>query len=216
MSHRFDSGAAAPSRTLLRQGIVRALGDLLTSEGKYLAAVLELPFAPVFGDQEDEAMLDQLVQGRSPTVAVALGNRQFEGRSTGGLEWSGEVIVHVFIIVKHQRSILSPLTGDAVAVANVTKDPGAETVMDHVFDRLAGTRIQVTPAFRTQLRPSSEECVMGGETWIVWEQVYTANFVRDVNPERDNPNRVTSVQTTHDLRPSPLAADLVSVTELDP
>lgn len=212
--HRFDSGANDASRTLLHRAVIDALRPLLRTEGYYLFEVFGIPAPIRFGDEDDEALLDQLLQGQSPVVGVALGRRQFHGRSSDEREWSGEIQVHVYVIVRHQHDLMSPVVGDAASATNVTQDPGANVVMDHVFDRLAGVPMLVAPSFKTTLRPFSEENALFGQTWAVWEQVYTAHFARDTNPNRDNPNLVTSIEVRHDQRPSADGPEVISLTEL--
>lgn len=197
MAHRFDSGMSMPVRTAVRAAAKSALAPLLKSNGRYLASLIDMPAPLRFGAPEDETVLNDLVAGNSPTVGIAIGRQNFTSVGTNGTAWRGTLTLNVYVCVRHQRSVMAALTGDVVSAADVTKDPGGETVLEHVFERLSGlsTGINVAPT----IRADSEEPAFFGVDWQVWEQSYTVATTWQLNPNRDVVEVVGEVQVNNKL-----------------
>lgn len=189
MAHRFDSGLATSMRAAVRSAAVAALAPLRKSNGLYLVDVIALPCSV----REDPGIVSDMVNGQSPLVGISCGSQRFSSsRSTDGTSWSGALRVVASILVRNQRNVMAALAGDVVSASDATKDPGAETVLEHVFERLAGaaTGVAVAPT----LRPDSEESVVFAEEWSIWEQTYIVDVDWTINPNRDETAVADSVQ----------------------
>lgn len=181
--------------------MVAALDPLTRGGGRYVATVVELPTTSRFASEADEQMLEDLVQGNSPAIGIGLGRQTFRtGRSTDGTSWRGDLELAIYVCVRHQRSVLAGLAGDAVAAADVTKDPGVETVLEHCFERLAGLETGVAPA--PKLIPDSEDLAYYGTGWQIWEQTYRVAVEMALNPGRDITDHVADVAADHRIEGS--------------
>ena len=213
MPHRFDSGLAAPIRARVREAILAALLPLTRGSGLYVATVVQLPTTFRFATEDDERLFDDLVAGNSPAIGVGLGRQTFrKGTGTGGRSWLGDLEVGIYVGVKHARSVLAGLAGDVASSANVTKDPGVETVLEHCFERLAGLQTGIDAAPR--LVPDAEDPIYYGAGWQVWEQTYRVAVELALNPQRDNTARVTDVQVDHRIEGSD-AQPVTTITVLE-
>lgn len=222
MAHSFDSGLPVPQRRRIREDIVTELRrdlELATLPGStgelYIAAIVELaaPFQPGDGDLEEH--LKESIAGRSPVIAVALGARAFASSSTDHRHWRGELQVHVFVCSSHSRGLLERLRGgDTPAVASNAADPGLETAMEHVFERLAG----FTPSEGShagELRPTREDFSYVGDDFTVVEMVFECDVLTDVNPHRALTQVADEVFHTHsdDVAGEPSELDVLSELE---
>lgn len=212
MPHRFDSGLDTAFRTAIRGAALAKLAPLRRSSGGYLGALVELPAPLRFGSDEDEAALNDLIAGNSPAVGIALGNQRFSSASTSGERWRSKLLLTVYVCVRHQRSMMAALAGDVVSAADITKDPGGETVLHHVFERLAGasTGIDAAPT----ITPDAEEPAYFGRDWQVWEQTYYVDVYWELNPNRDVTITVDGVEVTH-FNDSGGGTSVVTITGLE-
>lgn len=205
MPHAFDSGQTLSGRRLIRAQIVAKLAGLSSAAGLYAEAIVELPAPFDDGDDELLEMLNETFNGRSPAIAVALGERDFRSTGEGGSEWGGDLEVHVYVALRVGRGQLEQTKGDVVADADVTKDPGIETMLEHVFERLAGQRFNTAVGGAAaapqaaNLRPVSERVAYFGPDWLVWEQRYELYAQLDVNLLRGQTEKVLEVLADQDL-----------------
>ncbi len=225
MSHRHDSGLTRAQRSLIREAIVAQLAQLIVAtkpeanaegapEDKFVVAVRALP-QPVRleGDSVDEHVLDAL-QGGSPAICVALGNRRFESSGSDGRQWLGELDVHVYAVSSHARGMVDGrLAGDTVADGDSTKDPGLEVLCEHIFERLAGWPL--TAARADELRAVREEFLWVGDDFTVVEILFTTRVTTNVNPNRDRTVLVEVIETTHTDAAAGDPSDVVAETELN-
>lgn len=205
MPHTYDSGQTLSGRRLIRAQVVAKLGGLAKSAGLYAAAIVELPAPFDASDDELAEMLALALGGQSPAIAVALGDRQFEASGGNGDEWRGDLEVHVYVATRLQRGALEQTRGDVVADVDVTKDPGIETMLEHVFERLAGQRLRTAiggaaaAPMTAELRPQSERVVYFATDWLVWEQVYALDAQVDVDHLRGLATQLAEIDADQDL-----------------
>lgn len=221
MAHAFDTGAVKAGRTLLRDAVVAQLAQLTTAEGLYLVAVVPLP-APFRDDQDAFGhMLLDIVAGRSPVVAVALGDsKAMSGGAGYGDEWYEEVDVFAYCLSSHGASTLMRLTGDASSLASLAKDPGVEIAAEHVRERLAGWRPAVTGLLANELRPTTfEPDFYFGEDHTIARLTFTVQMRADVNRLRGFTQLLEGIDATHGEDDADAGAErptLTTGTDIDP
>lgn len=221
MSHEFDTGFVLPQRRKLREAIIARIREDLeiptkpTSTGElYLADVVELAAPFQQGDGDLEEMLKESIAGRSPVVAVALGSRSFRSTNTDERSWRGELQVHVYVLSSHARGLLERLRGgDEASEIDRAVDPGLETMMEHVFERLAGF---TPPDCRcAELRPNREDFPYVADDFSVAEMMFDVEIQTDVNPNRARTQVVTNIHTTHEDTEAGDPSDLEARTTLE-
>lgn len=224
MSHRFDSGLDRAQRRTIREAVIAQLGQLVVAtlpeandegaaEDKFVVAVAPLP-APItsFEDGDQGDFFRKAVDGRSPVICVALGDRAFNRTDMDGKQWLGALDVHVYVASSHRRSLMDRLAGDLVADDDDSKDPGLEVTCEHVFERLAGWPL---PTARAQeLVAVKEEFAWVADDFTVMELLFTTKVTTVTNPNRDRTVLVEVLETTHTDVVSGDPSDVVHETEL--
>lgn len=199
VAHAFDTGAATSGRTLLRAAICERLEQLTVAEGLYLAAVVPLP-AP-FTDDEGafEHMLKDIVGGRAPAVAIALGDGKISSGGAGYAdEWYAEVEVYAYAISMISSSTMLRLTGDALSASALAKDPGIETMLEHVLERLAGFKLTATGLSCNELRPLTIEPSFYFDPEVTIGRLsLTVRMRADVNRLRGFTQLLLGIDATH-------------------
>jgi len=203
MRLRFDSGLVIPKRTAIRTACVASLTDLLISSGTgYLSTILELPAPIRFGDPEDEHTINDLVSGRSPSVGIALGTQRFQSDSPDGTSLRGRLTVSAYVMVRQLRSVMAGVAGDVAEV-------GVEPILEHLLERLSG--IQVVDDGVLVL--DTEEPLLFGVDWQIWEQQYQVRSHYEINRAR-NGTLIKSVSADHIVDGSP-ATPVRTITTLE-
>lgn len=207
MAHSFDTGLAAPLRTLLRNGAITLLAPLLKTAGGYLAAVV--PWGGIirgYTDEDGIALIDQVMLGRVPSVAIALGDESLAPSGGTNFTYKGALEMDAYFYARNLRSITEGRTSiDAVGAADDTADPGLDVMMDHVRELLVGARAGSVPAIK-QIRPRSADELRTEDSFTLWVQRYEVTL--DVQINR---NRGIS-QLIHEFRTNVRAADGVAIT----
>lgn len=221
VAQAFDTGAATSGRQLLRGAICDQLEQLTRDEGLYMAAVIPLP-APFTDDDDVFAhMLEDIVAGRAPSVAIALGESKGKSGGAGyGDEWTVETEVFAYCICKSGADTMKRLTGDAVSALAVTKDPGVEVALEHVLERLAGFRPEATGLSCNELRPLSVEPAfyLDAETSI-GRIALTVKHRADVNRLRSFTQLLLGIDATHgedDADAGAVRPTLPTETDIEP
>lgn len=187
MAHAFDTGLAAPQRTLIQDGIVTLLAALLRPTG-YLQAVI--PFGGVvrtWTDADGVAMLAEELGGRKPSIAVAVGDLSSSPAGTGGFGFKEELEVLLYFVSDHARSITRGRTKiDTVGAGDVTKDPGLHVMMAHAKELVIGQRCGVSPSHPSikQVRPDREEELLTKPDLTIWLQTFRVTTTLTINPHR--------------------------------
>jgi hypothetical protein len=218
-SQAFDTGRTLPQRTELRNALVAKLSPLLLANGLYLLAVGKL--AKAWTGEHDEqglVLINQALQGRYPSMLVALGDASFKPVSIDGLIYRGEVSVHVYVASANPRGYddgrLSP---DVTSNADVHADPGIDAMLEHARQLLVGQDLGVNSAEEPRLH--GEQHVFTGEVFSCWEETFLVKLEVVINPDRSIVELVSSIDTKT-LTPTDVANPQVTivetVTELDP
>jgi hypothetical protein len=221
VAHEFDSGLTLPQRRKIREAIVARLREdleLATLPGStgdlYVAAVVELAAPYRQGDGDLEEMLKEAAAGRSPMIAVALGARSFAASNTDERSWRGPLQVHVYVLSSHRGGLLTRVRGgDAAAEASNAADPGLETAMEHVFERLAG--FAPPDCLAAELRPQSEDFPYVADDFTVAEIVFEVAVQTNVNPKRARTQVAVDILTTHSETEAGDPADLDALSTLE-
>jgi hypothetical protein len=211
----FDTGQRRPQRTLVRQHVLAALEPLLKSNGGYIHRIKPYPRPLRNLSGEDLDLLVSELQSQVPAIVVALGKKTYLHAGLQATEVIGELEVEVYALNAHQRAMVEGrLEQDAIATTSKTNDPGIETMLEHIEERLLGQDVGV--ATSVELRGKSEDEVATNQTHTLWCQVYTVHLERDVNPDRDAPGPITEVEVNGfpdgDVKSTPLTTTL---TELE-
>lgn len=221
-THAFDTGAAKSGRTLLRDAIVAQLAELTVAEGLYLAAIIPLP-AQFRGENSGafDHMLDNLIAGKSPVVAIALGEGKFlSGGSGFADEWAENLEVYAYCLSSLSAGTLLRMTGDASSLVALSKDPGVEICAEHVRERLSGWRPSATGLLAKELRPVNfEPDFYFGEDYTIGRLTFTVQMRADVDRLRGVTQLLLGVDATHGEDDADAGADrptLPTETDIDP
>jgi len=220
MSHDFDSGLHVPQRRKIRESIVAQLREDLDfasspqSQGaQYMRAIVELAVPLQVGDGDVEDLFRETLAGRTPAIAVALGARNFSSTGTDNREWEGVLTIHVYVVSSRAGGHMQRIRGADFASDNdATVDPGLETAMEHVFERLSG----FTPpgCHCAELRPRSEDFAYIADDFSIVDMTFETDVYTDINPTRRKSRLVESIQSTiKDSTAEPVA--VLSLTTLE-
>jgi hypothetical protein len=223
-AHAFDTGLLNSQRSTIRAALVTRLGALLKSNGRYMRSVQPLPRAyRGEGDEEGESILSTAFQGQAPALGVALGRKTYEAADIEAHIARGEITVTIYAVSQNVRAeVEGRLEMDKIGGASIDADPGIEAMLEHVEELLLGQSIPV--AGTTELRPVSEDEVQTFEDVTIWEQVYTLNVERQINPHRAATVVATEIEghhTPHDIEETapenlnPLVTTLAELEEPD-
>lgn len=224
MGHTFDTGLAKPQRSLVREAVAGRLADLLKAAEppRYLAAIKYLP-KPMRGqsDEDGKAMLIEVLQGQAPAIAIAIGRKQYDRTGPNTLEQVGELELVVYVTSAHGRDIVEGrLSQDVSAERTLTADPGIETILEHVEERLLGQELGIETV--SALAGGEEDEVATFKDMTIWSQSYTVTVDRTVNPARGITQLVTSAENRVGLDgvsgdlDAPENAFVTTVSTIDP
>lgn len=194
MPHVYDTGLAVPQRTAIRSAIVSRL-SLLKKPTLYLQAVDVLPGRLDGGDDETLGELANTLQGRTPAMLVALGRGDATAAGMPASTTRLEIEVLVYIANAHARgTVTGRLAGDAAA-ADVTKDPGIETMIEHAEELLLGRSLGVAGV--SEMRLDSEEPFYSDDLVTLWALTFKVRAMRDVNHNRSITTILTEIEASH-------------------
>lgn len=186
MAHAFDTELALAQRTVARRGAVTLLSGLLRANGGYLEAVE--PFGGVVRSYQDDVGIDeirQLLNGRSPSIAIALGDRSSRPGGIGGFTFKGSLELIVYFFSQNKRgTVEGRLEIDATGLATDTIDPGLDVVQEHVEELLVGQYPGAVKAIK-QVVPHAEELVISVADCTIWQQRYTVTIDRNIKANRN-------------------------------
>lgn len=197
----FDTNLAKPLRTLIRERLIAQLSPLLKRNGGYLAELK--PFGAVITGSGDDVHIDMLwdlLQGKAPAVAIALGDKQY---TAAGDQWryKGPLDIHVYVVLQHNRSPEARLAGDVVSEHNLSADPGGDVILEEIEQLLIGADLGIGPTVK-ELRPERERFVTAIEHYALFEQAYTCVVTRTINPaRRARTQQLDEIKTTGHLAP---------------
>jgi hypothetical protein len=171
MAHSFDTGAAKPQRTRIRQGAVSLLSGLKRPTG-YLVEVM--PTRLVVRSWRDEvgcAMLYATLV-RFPSIAIAVGDRSSEVKGIGGYQERGELELLLYHASNNARAgVAGRQEIDSGGLAADTADPGLDVIMDHAKELILGQRLDSGSDIK-QVRPDHEEQLYTAAPVEIWLQAF--------------------------------------------
>lgn len=209
MAHEFDTGLALPQRTLIRNGVITLLSGLLRANGGYLQGVVK--FGGVIRSYLDDRGIDQLwhaLMGRTPAIAVALGDRSGKPAGIGGQRGVGELELLIYFHTAHGRDyVTGRLEPDVAALASDAKNPGLDVMMEHAEELLVGQRVgaaavanpvgevnRATPSIK-QIEFAREEELRTEGAFTLWVHRYTVTVTRFANKLRNVDQIITELNT---------------------
>jgi hypothetical protein len=216
VGHRFDTGLGRAQRTVIREAVIARLAGLTRARGLYLRAVLPLP-RPLRGENDDEGLgiLADLVAGNLPTALVAVGRMTFEPTGMPAVQFRGALDLSVYIVSGHARSHDARLAGDVTSDVRRDADPGIDTMLEHSAELLCGTDLRLPTVY--ELRPLSEDEVITGADFAVWEQRYSLRVQRDIDANRGITRRIREIESQHVVDgATPANPVATAITRLEP
>lgn len=196
MSHAFDTGLSGAQRTLLRNGAVAVLAGLMRQAGGYLQAVI--PWGGVIRGHTDEIGIDELhaaFAGRSPAIAIALGDCALEPAGIGGFNFKGSLELLAYHYSNHPRDLeAGRLAIDAAGLTSDVADPGLDVIMEHTAQLLIGQRA-VLGATVKQIVPTREEELRTENAFSLWVQRYAVTVTRNINANRGLTQLLEEIRT---------------------
>lgn len=199
----YDTGLPRAQRTMLRAALAARFADLLKTNGGYLRTITTIP--KLIKGEDDLGWIGMRVQGGTPCVIIALGDKKYESVDIDDI-YEAEIDVTLYVCSAHARSVLEGrLETDVVAASDATADPGIDTILEHLEERLLGQAFDLggLESQRTSpMEPQAEnEFVTDGEI-TVWEQKYSVWVPREVNPNRAITQLNTSIETQTSIEPA--------------
>jgi hypothetical protein len=194
--HTFDTGLDKPQRELVRDAVLERLEPL---KELYLRTLKGI--AGTF-DRTDVDWFRKTIQGQTPAVLVALGRKAFApvgitGRHDGYL---ATLELHVYVLTDHMRAELARVAGDEPSRTDLTKDPGIETILEHVeelldgFDGYEDESNTVHP-----LIPADEDEVWHGDDFTIWRLRFTAKVERTLKRNKGVTQLIELIRTSHNV-----------------
>jgi hypothetical protein len=192
--HVYDHGGVKPQRTALRDALVARL-SLLKRPAMYLQAVVMLPTRI---NDPDDGTLYAALNGRAPAIAIALGRGEAAGGGMPASSARKNIEIAIYVVSSHGRgNVEGRLAGDVSSAADVTKDPGVETMLEHVEELLLGRDLGIPGV--AEIRPGTEDEVWSGEDMTIWEATYTVRVDRAINHNRLVTTLLTEIDTRHEV-----------------
>lgn len=201
---KYDTGLARAQRTLLRAAIAAQFSDLMLANGGYVRAIKSIP-RPLKDSEEELGWIGMHAQGQSPCIIIALGGKKYESVDVGADVYRANIDVAIYICSTNVRGLIEGrLETDTVAAGDATKDPGIDTMLEHVEERLLGQSFKLggLASQRTsEMDPESEDELFTNGELSIWEQKYSVWVPREVNPNRAITQLNTSIETQTSIAP---------------
>lgn len=191
--HEFDTGLAKPQRTLIQQRAVQLLTGLMRPAG-YLGAVI--PFGSVVRSYTDEDGVRQLVDAmsmRTPSIAVATGDRAFSVNGTTKFQYRSDIDLLVYFASDNARNAqIGRMEVDPIATTDLHQDPGLHIMMEHALELLVGQRALGSQTLK-QFQPVSEQELCTTSQVTIWLQVYKVLTMTTISEFRTATELLTSI-----------------------
>lgn len=171
-SHRFDSGASTPQRTLIQQGAVTLLSALKRPTG-YLAEVMAI--GGIVRSYTDAVDIEWLMKtfNRTPAIGVATGDRPFQVLGIGGRQALSECELLLYIATQHSRDMQrGRMESDSVGLANLNADPGLHVIMEHAIELMLGQYPTTLTGTVKQIKIVRESELATLPEITIWLQTY--------------------------------------------
>lgn len=184
MAHAFDTGLAAPSRSLIRTRALALLAPLAAPTG-YLAAVV--PFGAVVRSWTDDAGIDLLVEalsGRAPAIGVALGDGVSSPQGDR-FHFTEDVELLLYHVSNQARDLVTGrLATDVAGAASNQADPGLEVAMAHAKELLVGQFMHASSPAIKHCRPDREAELTSQGAITIWLQTFQVRLSYSINRNR--------------------------------
>lgn len=219
MALRFDTGAPKAQRTQLFDAIAAALGDLYRSAAppaylrptKRIARIVR-PSVNETHDGFGLKLVEDASQGNMPCVLVAFGDAKYSAQGLDPIDSQAELDVQLLVVSSHLGGMeTGRLAADTTANADATQDPGLDTMLEHVEERLMGQDLGVPGIHELRWHHVGE--VFTAPEYSVWEVRATALLERHVNPDRAETRVVTEIEADHKLDGVPAGGQLDPIVE---
>lgn len=191
--HEFATSLAKPQRTLIQQGAIAALAQLKRPIG-YLGSVIS--FGAVVRSYTDEEGVRELVDAmsmRTPSIAVATGDRTYQVTGTTKFQYKSEIDLLVYFASDNQRNAqVGRMELDVTGGQDVHADPGLHIMMEHALELLVGQRLGGSTSIKSVMPYSEQElCTTAAVT--VWMQVYRVLTMTTLSEHRTATDLLTSI-----------------------
>jgi hypothetical protein len=213
----FDSGQAKPQRALLVDAIAAKVADLMRVNGRYLRLVARIARIVEKSIKETHDMfglhlVEEASLGNMPCLLVALGHAPYTPQSTDPIDMSAELDVQLLIVSSNLGGyVVGRLAPDVASDATATLDPGIDTMLEHLEERLMGQELGVDGIH--ELRWHTVDEVFTSNEYTVWEARATCLLERHVNPDRDEDRIVVEVETKNELDGIPPGGQLDPIVD---
>lgn len=210
MSRTFDSGLAAPQRSLIQAAIIQKLAPLKlqtlggTDPKGFCQAIIPTSWRVRRELEGSVDLLWRVCNGRAPAICVAPLDLHPDqaggpGRSVGELE------IDLYFVSNHKRSLVEGrATADAIAAAADTADPGLYAMMELAWMYLFDVDLAIPTVHELKLHGEFEVDTV--EKYTIWRQEWRALLGRDADMYRGITqkftNAVTELDPTDDQPPA--------------
>lgn len=201
MAHAFDTGADAPQRTRIRQGVASLLSGLKRPAG-YLMEVA--PTKLIVRSYRDEYGVAQLANAvtRFPSILVAVGDRVSHAKAIGGYQEQGQLDLLIYIASNNARPGVSGRQEiDTAGLASDTADPGLDIMLDHAKELLLGQYVDAVGDIK-QVRPDREEQLYTEAAVEVWLQSYVITTMVQISEFRTVAQLLESIRFRAAINPA--------------
>jgi hypothetical protein len=193
MPHVYDTGQLLPQRTAIRNAVIQRL-QLLARPTLYARAISALAVQLDAGD-EIPAEVVRTLQGNNPAILVALGPGEALAAGMGGNRTRIELELSVYVVTSHGRDlVVGRLAGD-VRSADVTQDPGADTMVEHVEELLTGWDPGIPGVEEIRLQRESELSTTLDLT--IWEVEFSVRVDRTAGRHPALTTLLASIAAVH-------------------
>lgn len=209
MPHVYDTGQAQPQRTQIRNAVIARL-QLLSRPTLYARSIA--PLSVRMAGEEIREDLVTALQGSHPAILVGLGRG--DASPAGGANRSRlEIEVAVYVVTGHGRDmVLGRLAGD-VRSADVTQDPGVDTMIEHVEELLTGWDMGIPGV--EELRLQSESELFSAVDLTIWEVLFSVRVDRTAGNHPRLSTLLASIAASHNVdgadEANPVASTITTV-----
>lgn len=202
----FDSGLAAPLRTVIRNAVIGQLAPLTRAGGGWID-VLPIGFT-IKGASDDlgiENLLTEL-NGRTPAIAVAIG--KLTGDDNGSPTSSrGRLVFELYFVSGHRRGLTEGrIASDAAAIASRAADPGLDAALELAWMMLFGADLGVGALVSAPTFLEEDEIVASNELGLtIWAQTWRVLVTRDAQPLRNAVQKLTGISASLRTTSTPAA-----------
>lgn len=201
MAHSFDTGAAQPQRTRIRNAAVSLLAGLKRPTGYLVEVMPTRLIVRTWQDRDGVATLFGTIN-RFPSIGVAVGDRVSNVKAIGGYQEQGDIELLLYFASNNARAGVEGRQAiDTAGLASDTADPGLDVMMDHAKELLIG-RYSDAGLDIKQIRPSREEQLVTEAPVEIWLQTYMVTTLVQISEFRTVTQLLESIRFRAAINPS--------------